>query len=319
MYNDYNFDYNFNWGQNPGYGTQEVDPELIFSVFGMFFAVMAIIGLLFYILRAVGLMGIAKRRGFPNSWLAWIPFANAYLFGKVADDISYRNGQIKAFRKILLSLEIAVSVGTAISLAVMMKPLMEILSAMITYRGQAWSLYYPQTQVDSMLFTIGAGAMIMMLVSVVAMVYVVFHYIALYRIYKEYSPNEAVIFLVLSILLSGIFEPISLLIIKNRTGASIANPPGQWVNGVFQYNMGYGYSGAQGNGQGYGYNPYAQQPGYNPYYQPQPPQQPPYGTGYNGAQQAPGQQAPQQPGQPQTPPQAPNPPYGNNQNPGQNS
>lgn len=37
-----------------------------------------------YILRGYGLMKIAQRYNIEHSWLAWVPVANAYIYGKVA-------------------------------------------------------------------------------------------------------------------------------------------------------------------------------------------------------------------------------------------
>ena len=37
-----------------------------------------------YVLQSIALMEIGKRKGEENSWLAWIPFARDYFFGKVA-------------------------------------------------------------------------------------------------------------------------------------------------------------------------------------------------------------------------------------------
>jgi len=39
-----------------------------------------------YVFNSIGLMTIAKNRGITHPWMAWIPFANSYLFGKLSDD-----------------------------------------------------------------------------------------------------------------------------------------------------------------------------------------------------------------------------------------
>lgn len=42
-----------------------------------------IIALLWYIFNAIGFFSVAKRLGIKNYWLAWIPFIQYYLFGKI--------------------------------------------------------------------------------------------------------------------------------------------------------------------------------------------------------------------------------------------
>lgn len=50
---------------------------------GAFSIVAAVIGLIFYILTAVGLHKMAKDRGIHFAWLAWIPVFQIFLVGKL--------------------------------------------------------------------------------------------------------------------------------------------------------------------------------------------------------------------------------------------
>ena len=52
---------------------------LVGSMFIFFF----IGGLVLYVLSSLGLMKIAQSKGIENPWLAWIPFANLYIMGKI--------------------------------------------------------------------------------------------------------------------------------------------------------------------------------------------------------------------------------------------
>lgn len=64
-----------------------------------------------YVLMALGLYTVAKRRGIHKAWLAWIPVANVWLLGCISDQ--YRQvakGQVKNRRKLLLTLQIVVVV-----------------------------------------------------------------------------------------------------------------------------------------------------------------------------------------------------------------
>ena len=115
----------------------------------------------------------------------------------------------------------------------------------------------------------------------VLIAFVVFLYITLYQIYKKYSPDEAVLYLLLSIFVGLVLSAVFLFVIRDRVGRSIAYPPGVWENGVFRpyyINPANPYGGYQP-----GYPPF----GYDPYGWPQPPYAgtPPYGgPSYSGYQ-----------------------------------
>lgn len=67
-------------------------------------ACLAILGisLALYVLRSIGWMTLAKRRGLACPWLAWVPVAGSYTIGAVADDISAKEGESSIFRFLLL-------------------------------------------------------------------------------------------------------------------------------------------------------------------------------------------------------------------------
>ena len=54
-----------------------------------------------------------------------------------------------------------------------------------------------------------------MIGAIVAIVYAVFNYIALYNVFKDYAPNNAVLYLVLSLLVGG-SDTVILFIIRNK-------------------------------------------------------------------------------------------------------
>lgn len=218
----------------------------VLAVLGGLLIVALLIALVAYILFALGLSRMAKLRGLDNTFLAWIPVANAYLLGKVADDVNRYLGKQTNYRTILLVLSI------------------------ISFAGG----FIP---VVGALASFGCG---------IAMIVV--QAIALYAIYKDYSPDNAVIMLVTSIIFSISF--IFLFAIRNKRPITLGGgqyPGGPGGPGGYNgYNGGYnnGY-GAPNGGYGYQGGP-AQQPGAYP--------PPPAGQSY----------VPRQPQQP-TPPQNP--------------
>jgi hypothetical protein len=65
------------------------------------------LGVASYILGSLGLSTVAERRGIRNSWLAWIPLANLWIWGSISDQYQYLvKGKIKNRRKSMLVLSI---------------------------------------------------------------------------------------------------------------------------------------------------------------------------------------------------------------------
>ena len=59
-------------------------------LFGVFSGVpTTLIGIATYVLSALGLYTIAKRRGLNHPWLAWIPVASAWIVGSLSDQYRY--------------------------------------------------------------------------------------------------------------------------------------------------------------------------------------------------------------------------------------
>jgi len=50
-------------------------------------AVFLIIGLVFYVLKSLGLYTLANNRGIENPWLAWIPIADLYIMGMLVGEM----------------------------------------------------------------------------------------------------------------------------------------------------------------------------------------------------------------------------------------
>lgn len=174
-----------------------------------------LINLAIYVLTALALYTIAKRRGIKNPWLAWIPYANVWLLGCIADQYRYvALGENKNRRKVLLGLRIAQEVIAIAVLVLCFSVLFSILSV-----GLDNLEMMDDMMASEMLSTIlgpMAGMLLLCLpLLVVAIIYVVFYYIALHDIYKSCDPSNAALYLVLSILFN-ITQPIFLMICRNK-------------------------------------------------------------------------------------------------------
>lgn len=140
-----------------------------------------------YVLNAVGMYRIAKRRGIHHAWLAWIPIGSQWLLGSISDHYQYvAKKKITGRRKALLILNsiLAVVSGVFSSAAV----------AMLSYAEPA------PGDMSGMILVIGVLAVAYLLVLGLGIAATVFRYIAHYDLFQSSKPGSAVLFLVLGIL-----------------------------------------------------------------------------------------------------------------------
>jgi hypothetical protein len=156
-----------------------------------------------YIMSSLSLHTIAKRRGISKPWLAWVPIANVWIVGSISDQFRYvTRGQLTNKRKVLLGLFIAVIA----LMIVMLVPYISMITLVVSN--------IDSTMTDAQLYQMMGYAMVILAVAmvmvVVSIVYAVFYYIALYDVYRSCKPDNATLFLVLTILL-GVVYPFFLL------------------------------------------------------------------------------------------------------------
>lgn len=75
-------------------------------LFMFIFLILAVIGIALYVIGAVGINTMAKRRGIDNAWLAYIPIAQVYIVGCIIDNINAYKNKKTDFKIILLILSI---------------------------------------------------------------------------------------------------------------------------------------------------------------------------------------------------------------------
>jgi len=104
----------------------EILGTFIIAFFG-FFIVMLVVGLILYILQAIGLFKIAKREGRADlAWLAWIPIASTFLMTLIVE-----NDVHKEFRgKLTLIYGIAFAASVILSSFI---PFVGFISTIIIY------------------------------------------------------------------------------------------------------------------------------------------------------------------------------------------
>lgn len=151
-----------------------------------------------YVLTAVAIYVIARRRGLRKPWLAWVPVLNVWLLGSLSDQYQYVvRRKNTSRRKWLLVLEL-------------LKPVLYAgvigfgVAAFVpgAYFGMDW---------ENAIFAAGFALPL----AVMAVAAAVIRFVALYDVYRSLDPDNAVLFLVLSVLF-GITEPFFLFFNREK-------------------------------------------------------------------------------------------------------
>ena len=157
-----------------------------------------LLGIASWVLSAVAIYVIARRRGLTKPWLAWVPVVNVWLLGSLSDQYQYVvKRKNTSRRKWLLALNLV-------------KP---VLGALVTGFGIAAFAPGAYYGVDWQAAMVAVGFALPMAVAAVAAA--VIRYIALYDLYRSLDPANAVLFLVLSILFN-ITEPFFLFFNRDK-------------------------------------------------------------------------------------------------------
>lgn len=152
-----------------------------------------------YVLHSLGLYTIARRRRISNPWLAWIPVGNLWLLGCVSDQYQHMTKRkVTGRRKILLGLNIA-------AIAIYFLWVFCMVLGMVFAGGAGTAI---------------AGSVLLMLFVLLAFFGIVialaiFEYMCYYDLYHSCDPNNSVLFLVLSIVFSGIM-PFFVFTCRNK-------------------------------------------------------------------------------------------------------
>lgn len=156
------------------------------AVFGVIGLISLGLGLVMYIFLSLSLFTLAKRRGILHPGLAWVPVCGArWIMGSLADQYVYfTEGKIKYQRRLLLWLEVGMYVLLGLFFA--------LVGGLV-----AGAVIQNETQAVTMAIWMLLGYFLLL---AEAIVFAVFQYIALYRIYKSCDPKNTTLFLVLSIL-----------------------------------------------------------------------------------------------------------------------
>ena len=151
-------------------------------------------GIGMYVLTALGLYTIAKRRAINKAWLAWVPVVNCWLVGCISDQYRYVvKGEVKSKRKSLLILTVVQMVlGIALLAAGIVTGISAANSAIF---GASWGRV-----MDTILVPLIVTLSLLLPMAGVAVAKAIIYYMAMYDLYTSCAPENNALFLVLSII-----------------------------------------------------------------------------------------------------------------------
>ena len=171
----------------------ELEEELLMLLPGLLSGIpTGLLGIATYVLSALAIYNISRRRGLKKPWLAWIPVVNCWLLGSLSDQYQYVvKGEIKSKRKWLLGLSIVMHL-----LSTVMAVMGLTIVGKVVFGG-----YHPNhgmlSRMMGPIMTLLGSALPL---AAAAIAYAVIRYMALYDVYRSLDPGNAVLYLVLSIL-----------------------------------------------------------------------------------------------------------------------
>lgn len=166
-------------------------------------------GIGMYVLTALGLYTIAKRRSINKAWLAWVPVVNCWLIGCISDQYRYVvRGEVKSKRKSLLILTVVQLVlGIALLSAGIVTGVSAANSAIF---DASWGRI-----MDSILVPLIVTLSLLLPLAGVAIAKAIIYYMAMYDLYTSCAPENNVLFLVLSIIFR-VTEPFFIFFNRNN-------------------------------------------------------------------------------------------------------
>ena len=184
----------------------EVILSLLFSVIPSL-----LIGIAAYVLRAIGVYTIAKRRNIKRPWFAWLPVVDAFLLGCISDQYRYVvKGQNKNKRTILLVLNLGLMLLSGMVIGGFVGMMVNAVQGLMAGVSEEMLM---ESLIPSVIGLMGTSMPMMIL----AIVTLVIRSMALYDLYTSCTPDNNVLFLVLSILF-GVTEPVFIFFSRNKDG-----------------------------------------------------------------------------------------------------
>ena len=158
-----------------------------------------------YVMTAMSLHRIGTRRLIPNSWLAFLPIANSWVIGKIADDYDEKNGIERKWSVVLLVMSIISTVGFVITYVAMFVCMIRM----------AFQVEYYEPAVEEIVGPMVLIYVFLILAAIVASAYSFCTAICIYKIFESTVPKKAVKYMLLYLLVP-LAGPICLMKCKEQ-------------------------------------------------------------------------------------------------------
>ena len=180
----------------------DLNETLFWILYLIFYCLVMVCAAYAYVFVSLGGQRMARKVGMSNPWMFWIPCANVYAMGNLADtQATLCEGKNTTYRKKMLAWSIVVACAaipwaiayTVFMVAAAANGLLDENGVLITLDGASL-----EPLIGPTLFLLAVSLVFLALY----IVYVVIYYKTLYRIYKLYAPNGAAGLIVLSVFVS---------------------------------------------------------------------------------------------------------------------
>ena len=186
----------------------QLDPAIV-EMLLVIYGVIMLFAVVVYLLQAVGLYSVAKRRRIPRPWLAFLPIGESWILGSISDRYQFvRNKRYRNRKKLLVCTELTIyALCSAIyfffgSLLINMQTIIATYKVYIGWYGKP--IYQNQTvtfppRADDILAAEQLVLVLLLAAFLLSIIFLMFRYFACYDYYASCRPDLKVVFLVLSI------------------------------------------------------------------------------------------------------------------------
>ena len=180
----------------------DLNETLFWILYLIFYCLVMVCAAYAYVFVSLGGQRMARKVGMSNPWMFWIPCANVYAMGNLADtQATLCEGKNTTYRKKMLAWSIVVACAaipwaiayTVFMVAAAANGLLDENGVLITLDGASL-----EPLIGPTLFLLAVSLVFLALY----IVYVVIYYKTLYRIFKLYAPDGAAGLVVLSVFVS---------------------------------------------------------------------------------------------------------------------
>ena len=209
-------------------GVPDETVSFFLAIFRGTFTISLLIGLAIYLLESISVYKMAKSAEIKNPWLAFIPVANDWVFGTLAEKYKKKNGTKSARFGIILPVLEGIVLIESIALTIF------TVISVKEITGYALDAVNTSTEmVPEQFMSLIPVIILYFALMAVAIAYAVVFFIALWRVYYSFDKSNATLYIVLSIIFT-ISVPIILFIIRNRKPEFDPHNNTPYFSGTFQ-------------------------------------------------------------------------------------